>query len=442
MRLNQQNYSGWGRVLRAEAGIARPERHGHLADVVAGAESILAHGGLRSYGDTALAAGDLALSTARLDRFLSFDQDAGVLEAEAGVRLGEILRLFAPRGWMPATLPGTGQTTLAGAIANDVHGKNHHVVGSFGQHVDTVAMIDATGKPRRIGPRKDATLFKATVGGLGQTGLITSAKIKLAPCPSEVMVVDEARMDDLEDFLDRFDSETAPFQVGWIDTLARGKWLGRGIFEAADFGAAGAMPGKVKKAKSLPMALPGFALSSPIVKAFNAAYRARVPSGGRVVERALAQFFFPLDAVTNWNLAYGKRGFHQFQAVVPLHGAPDNLRKMLEVVATGKLASPLAVIKKTGAGRAGFLSFPMEGYSLALDIPNAKGAGAVLAQLEALTLDAGGRVYLAKDSAATPDAIAAMYPELTQYQAAVAKADPDGKFLSAMAQRLNLRGTS
>jgi len=393
MRLNQQTYMGWGRVLRAEAQVARPERHGHLADMIAQSPHILAHGALRSYGDAPLSAEGLALSTARLDRLLGFDPATKVLEAEAGVALGEILRVFA--------------------IANDVHGKNHHIAGSFGQHIEAISLIDANGKQIWVSSTQNEALFKATIGGVGQTGLITAAKLRLVPCPAQTMVVAETRIDNLEAFLARFETEAAPFQVGWIDALAQGPSLGRGIFEAAH---------------------------APMVRAFNAVYRARVPHGGRIITRGLHRFFFPLDRITNWNLAYGKSGFHQFQAIIPMENAQHNLRAMLQSVAKGRLASPLAVIKKTGPGRAGYLSFPMEGISLALDIPNRKGAEATLAELERLTLEAGGRIYLAKDSAAAPASIEAMYPELPAFRAALKQHDPTGKFTSALAKRLNLRG--
>ena len=441
MRWNRQNYSGWGRVLWSEADITRPERQGALSELVASTDHVLGYGSLRSYGDAALTRAGRALSTARLDRFLKFDQSTGVLDAEAGLQLGEILRVLAPRGWVPTVLPGTGKTTIAGAIANDVHGKNHHIVGSFGEHLDQITLITADGKTRKTSPTRESQLFQATVGGVGQTGLITAARIRLAPCPSLTMSVREDRMDNLAEFIARFESETKTFQVGWIDALASGDDLGRGIFEAADFSVSANRDIKTKPAKSLPLTLPGITLSAPIVRAFNYVYRTRVPEGGRTVERPLSAFFFPLDKIDNWNLAYGKSGFHQFQCVVPLADAESILRQLLSQVAKGGLASPLAVIKKMGPGRAGMLSFPMEGYSLALDIPNRKGAADLMAELNSITIKAGGRVYLAKDSTAEAQMIEDMYPDIDTFRTVVKKVDPEGKFDSALARRLNLRGS-
>ena len=234
MRFSHMTYSGWGRTLSATADVARPERVRDALATVAESPRVLPVGRLRSYGDAALVAQGAGMKTDRLDRFLSFDEDTGILDVEAGVQLVQILRTFAPRGWMPPVLPGTGFTSVGGAIANDVHGKNHHEAGSFGAHVEAITLVMADGTVRDV-TEADEALFKATVGGVGQTGLILSARLRLARCPSTEMRVEERRIPNLSAFLDAFDSSDAPFQVGWIDALARGKALGRGIFEAGRF---------------------------------------------------------------------------------------------------------------------------------------------------------------------------------------------------------------
>ena len=439
MQWNKTRYQGWGRVSGAEAAIARPERHGVLADLITSSPKILPHGQLRSYGDAALADGGWALSTARLDRMLSFDPETGILEAEAGITLGEILRLMAPRGWMPPVLPGTGYTTLGGAIANDVHGKNHHIAGSFGQFVDRITLLMADGKTEIVSAKKTPDLFRATVGGVGQTGLITAAALRLAPCPTTAMRVTETRMSDLDAFLDRFEARDAPFQVGWIDALATGSALGRGLMEEADFAAA--TPQRLRRAatRALPKLVPPVASWPLIVRCFNSLYYHRVPAAGRTRTRALQKFFFPLDRISNWNILYGKAGFHQFQCVLPPDAAETHLRRMLEAVSGAQLASPLAVLKRMGPGRAGHLSFAKEGYTLALDIPNRKGSAALLAELEALTLAGGGRIYLAKDANMGAASLAEMYPEIDAFRDTVASVDPTGKFTSHLAKRLDLR---
>lgn len=442
MRWNRQKYTGWGNVLTAETEIARPERHSALADLITDCDQILPIGNQRSYGDAALTIAGKGLKTERMDRLLDFDPESGTLEVEAGIKLGEILRLFAPRGWKPAVLPGTGMTTVGGAIANDVHGKNHHEVGSFGQHVESLVLLTADGKARRISAKKEASLFKATLGGVGQTGLITSAVLKLAPCPSTNMSVKETRIANLASYLEAFENSQAPYQVGWIDALASEGDLGRGIFEEAEFANTPPSEFVTQKIKSVPVTPAGFAVSNPVVKTFNALYRRRVPVDGRTVERSLNDFFFPLDKISNWNRLYGKKGFYQFQCVLPIRNAKDGLTDLLQIVSEGGIGSPLAVLKKMGEGRAGYLSFPMEGYTLAIDLPNRPKTTEILRDLAEITEKYEGRVYLAKDGAISPEAIPAMYPEIEKFRQQILKVDPTKKFISAMAARLNLRGQS
>lgn len=440
MQWNKQTYTGWGRALQSTADMARPERHAALGYLIAETDSILPVGNLRSYGDAALADNGRVLSTVRLDRLIAFDAKTGVLEAEPGITLGEILRIFAPRGWMPAVLPGTGATTLGGAIANDVHGKNHHVAGSFGNHVKSLVLMTADGRAREISEEVEPELFHATIGGVGQTGLITAATIQLAPCPTTGVQVHERRIGNLDDFLETFDAATATYQVGWIDALASGSSLGRGIFEEAEFDPNAVHPFPKREATSFPPIPSRLALATASVRLFNAIYWRRTPVAGRRVSRPLGKFFFPLDKLSNWNKVYGKKGFHQFQCVVPAETGDQSLRQMLELVSAAGIASPLAVLKRLGPGRAGYLSFPMEGYTLAVDLPNRTGVRSLLTALNDVTLKHGGRIYLAKDSALKADAMEQMYPEIDAYRKAVASADPDGKFISDMATRLNLRG--
>ena len=442
MQWNETTYSGWGRVLSATAPMARPERHAAISQLVSDCDHILAVGNLRSYGDAALVENGRALSTVRLDRLIEFDAENGLLEAEPGITLGEILRVFGPKGWMPAVLPGTGMTTLGGAIANDVHGKNHHTAGSFGQHVECLTLMTADGKARIISPETEPELFRATVGGVGQSGVVTAATIRLAQCKSTSMRVKERRITGLTDFLAAFETSQSPFHVGWIDALAKGEDLGRGVFEEADFDHSDQKPIPDRPAKSLPPLPTSLGVRPPFVRAFNAAYWRRVPEKGRRVSRPIGKFFFPLDKLSDWNRVYGKGGFHQFQCVVPPTDAETSLRLLLKTISDFGIASPLAVLKRLGAGRAGHLSFPMEGYTLAVDFPNRDGVIPLLERLTNITRDLNGRIYLAKDSNMSAETMANMYPELPEYQATVAKADPDQKFRSVMSERLNLRGAA
>jgi len=425
-------YAGWGRALSATGDIARPERARALETILT--EGLAPAVGMRrSYGDASLNNGGRVIDMTRLDRMLGFDPATGVLNVEAGARIGEIAASFAPRGWLPAVMPGTGFATVGGCIAQDVHGKNHHHVGSFCQHVVSLRLRTAAGEIEVL-PGTD--LFRATAGGLGQTGVILSAKLQLIPCKGDVMIVTEQRVDGWDEFLTMLDGSTATYTVGWIDATATGTALGRGILEEGETGS-GLVPKRVKFRK-VPMDAPNFALAGPIVRAFNGAYFRRVPATGRTVVKPISDFFFPLDKIHDWNRLYGKRGFHQFQCVVPIASSPA-LRSMLEAIAASGLASPLAVLKRMGPGRAGYLSFPMEGYTLAVDFPNRPEARDLIRRLEAMTAAADGRLYFAKDSLARGAEVRAMYPELDDWRRVVDTTDPGRQLLTDMVRRLNLR---
>ena len=435
MRWKTADYSGWGRALRARGRLARPERRAALAALMA-EEPAPAIGMRRSYGDACLNDGGAAVDMTRLDKFLAFDADTGLLTVEAGLTLGEITRIMAPRGWLPAVLPGTGFATVGGAIANDVHGKNHHNAGSFAQHVAALSLISPDGTETRVTPEGDPDLFRATAGGLGQTGVIASAELRLIRAKSDLVTVTEQRAENFDAFLALLDGAQATYSVGWIDATASGAALGRGLLEQAET-AAGLVP-KPKPSKSVPFDAPGFALSNPIVRGFNALYYRRVPRRGRTVVKPINDFFFPLDRIHDWNRLYGKRGFHQFQCVVPL-GATEALRDILVRISASGLASPLAVLKRMGPGRAGHLGFPMQGYTLAADLRARPEAEALIARLTDMTADAGGRIYFAKDALCRPDRVPQMYPELDAWRAVVARADPTGAMATDLVRRLNLR---
>jgi len=435
MRWKNDELTGWGRALKTDATLARPERHAALTATLQDTPCP-AIGARRSYGDANLA--PHAIDMTRLDRFISFDKATGLLDAEAGTTISDMLNTFAPQGFMPAVMPGTGFATLGGCIANDVHGKNHQFAGSFGQHVESLVLMGPEGKSQRISLKSKPKLFRATIGGHGQTGIIVSARLHLAKCPAGSMAVQERRMEDLDAFLDAFNASRADFQVGWLDMAAKGIHLGRGIMEEAHFSHDRYI--KPKKARSVPFNAPSFAMSKPVVKAFNWLYYKRISPDGRDRERPLHKFFFPLDNIRHWNRLYGKRGFHQFQCVLPDEEAPATLALMLEAVVASGLASPLSVLKRLGHGRGGMMSFPMEGFTLAVDIVNKPAAKALLARLNELARNAGGRVYLAKDSSLEAGYLPNMFSELDDFRAEVAKADPIGAFETALTKRLKVRG--
>lgn len=427
MSWKTDTYSGWGRILSATGELARPERASALAPLAPTAPAI---GNCRSYGDACLVSDGRAIKMTRMDKILAFDEAEALLHVEAGITIGEIARLFAPKGFLPAVMPGTGFATVGGCIAMDVHGKNHHHLGSFGQHVTEITLADGevlTG---------EHPLFRATVGGLGQTGAIRSARLRLLRDKVDVMMVTERRAEDLDSFLDLLDHSTASYTVGWIDATATGEALGRGILEEGETGA-GLVP-PARRGRRVPVNAPGWALCAPIVRAFNRAYYGRVPEKGRTTVKPIDDFFFPLDRIHDWNRLYGKKGFHQFQCVVPLSGRAA-LRPMLDAIATSGLASPLAVLKRMGHGRAGMISFPMEGYTLAVDFRNRTGTRGLIQELIAEAKAVGGRIYFAKDSVARAEDMPGMYPELADWAEAVNEADPDHRYETDLTRRLALR---
>lgn len=434
--------TGWGRVHRAESKVARPERMAELARALNGAEGTVApFGAGRSYGDVALNSGGSALLTTRLDRFLSFDEATGELVAEPGVTWRDLLDTFLPRGFLAPVTPGTAFATLGGGVANDVHGKNQESAGCLGDHVNWLDVLTASGEVVRASREQNADLFRATVGGIGLTGVITAVSLTMARVPGNTALVRSRRLPDLEATLEALlePRPGQPYTVAWVDALAGGKALGRGVLEAAG-PAEGFVPEKRAKDKTMPLDLPGFVLGKAGVRAFNALYWRRVSAAGSEARVPWRRFLYPLDAILHWNRMYGRQGFHQFQSVVPLAGGPAAVARQLEAFNRAGRGSFLAVLKAMGRPGLGDLSFAMPGLTLAVDIPNRPGVEELLRELERITLDAGGRVYLAKDSALTPDAFRAMYPGLPRFRDALERWDPQRRFETDLARRLRIRG--
>ena len=438
----QVTLTGWGRARRAECLAARPERLRELRDAVAAppeGRSLLAYGAGRSYGDVALNSGGAAVLTGRLDRMLEFDPATGRLVVEPGVTFSDLLRAFLPHGFVVPVSPGTGFATLGGAVANDVHGKNHHHAGSFGDHLDWLEILLPDGRLLRASEVENAELFRATIGGLGLTGIVTALCLRLARVPSNALMVRRRRIGHLDEFLAGFEAAAqASYSVGWIDAAARGASLGRGVLETAE-PSPDSIAQPPRRPRRVPFDLPGWSLNPVTVRAFNAAYWRRVPAGGVEAREAYDRFLYPLDALADWNRLYGRAGFHQFQCVVPFENGSATLRRLLEAVAQeGSGASPLAVLKAMGRKGRGLLSFPRPGWTLALDMAARPGVPAVFARLERITLDAGGRIYLAKDALLSPEGFAAMYPDADRFRRIRAEFDPNGRLCSDLARRVGL----
>ena len=436
--------TGWGRTSGGAMTACRPERiceaRDRLREAAPGG-GLIAHGAGRAYGDAALNCEGRVMLTRRLDRLLAFDAETGLLEAEPGVTFADLIAVFLPRGWLAPASPGTAFATLGGAVANDIHGKNHDRVGSFGDHLAWIDLMLPSGDVTRITEVARPELFRATIGGLGLTGVIVGLGVKLMRVPSPAVRVRERRCGDLDAFLAALNEARAraTYSVGWIDGLATGSQLGRGLLEEAEPAPDAVVEARPERRRRVPMDAPAIVLNPLTIGLFNAAYYRRVPVGGRERILPYGRFLCPLDAIGDWNRIYGRHGFYQFQCVLPDASAPQGIRRMLEEIATSGRASFLAVLKTLGGEGRGCLSFPMRGFTLALDFPRRPGVEALLARLERLTLDHGGRIYLAKDAVLSPSGFRAMYPRLAEFQAVLNAIDPQRRLNSDMARRLKIR---
>jgi decaprenylphospho-beta-D-ribofuranose 2-oxidase len=436
------NLTGWGRTSGGLMTASRPERISELRERICEGDpdgGRIAYGAGRAYGDAALNSQGRVILTRRLNRMLAFDADT--LEAEPGVAFDDLLAVFLPRGWLVPATPGTAFATLGGAIANDIHGKNHDRVGSFGDHLAWIDLMLPSGETVRVTESERPELFRATIGGLGLTGVIVGLGLKLMRVPSPAVRVHERRCRDLDAFLTALAEARlrATYSVGWIDGLAKGVELGRGLLEEAEPAAEIVTEKRPQRSRRVPMDAPGIILNPFTIGIFNRAYYHRVPAGGRDRVVPYRRFLYPLDAIADWNRIYGRGGFYQFQCVLPDASAPQGIRLMLEEIARSGRASFLAVLKTLGGEGRGYLSFPMRGFTLALDFPRRAGVEALLTRLEKLTLDHGGRIYLAKDAVLSPAGFRAMYPKLPAFQGVLDTIDPQRRLNSDMARRLKIR---
>lgn len=433
----KQTLSGWGRYPQVVTQVARPDRYVELAQLAQGAALARGHG--RAYGDAAVSASGTTVLMTRLNRFLAFDAASGLLTAEAGVSLDEILQVVMAQGWFLPVTPGTRFVTLGGAVAADVHGKNHHHVGSFSAFVREIELFTPRGA-LRCSATENAPIFWATVGGMGMTGLIGEVTLQLKRIPSADMQVQHRPAANLAEAFALMESAELDdeYTVAWIDCLASGKNLGRSVFMRGHH-AEGALSAGPKPAKrKMPFDLPGVALNRYSVKAFNALYYRWEGRKQQPCRCDVAPFFYPLDGIQNWNRLYGKKGFVQYQFVLPPETAAKGLEAVLTRLSLSGNASFLAVLKRFGAAGSGLLSFPMPGYTLALDLPLRHDTLALLDTLDAVVLDHGGRVYLAKDARLAASSLPRMYPQLDAWRELRHQLDPEGLFMSALGRRLEM----
>lgn len=450
LRFVERELTGWGRFPRSQSRAYRPEKLADISRILKTEPgACLARGMGRSYGDAALNRDGGVLLTERLNRFLEFDADTGKLTCEAGVRLDEVLEVCLPQGWFPPVTPGTKFVTLGGAVACDVHGKNHHHDGSLGRHLEWLELELADGTRIICSPGRESELFWATVGGLGLTGVILTLQLQLRKVDSAYLKVEWFRSRHLDETMGLMEQEDARFahSVAWVDCMATGKNLGRSILIRGNHAGLDALPEKQRGAPlevrnqqvaALPFEFPGFLLNPVTIRVLNGCYYRRFPSGRSRRVQHYDPFFYPLDTLGNWNLAYGKRGFVQYQCCFPSRTSAEAMRAILGRIAVAGLGSFLAVLKRFGS-QEGTLSFPRPGYTLALDFPM-KGRPVLnlLEELDDMVVRWGGRVYLAKDARLSRRQFERMYPDLSHWRKVRREADPQGRFVSDLARRLGL----
>lgn len=442
--------TGWGRTAGTVGRVVEPAAAGDVQAIVAGAgeRGVLARGLGRSYGDAAQSGGGTVLDVSALAT-VRLDAATGTVTVGAGASLDALLRVIVPAGYFIPVSPGTRMVTVGGAIAADVHGKNHHVDGTLGSHVSGLTLVDGHGELRVLRPDAEhpdqVAEFWATVGGMGLTGVVTEATFDLIAITSSRISVDTERGADLDDVMARMivRDDDYRYSVAWIDSVSPS---GRGVLTRGDHAPAGVLPRRLgeplayspRPLASVPNHLPGFLLNKHSIRAFNEAWFRRAPRW-RVGElQPIHRFFHPLDGLQDWNRLYGPGGFLQYQFAVPDTGAHLVARTLQRLQAVGA-ASFLTVLKRFGAANPAPLSFPQPGWTLTLDLPaTVPGLAAALDELDDAVLGEGGRLYLAKDSRMSPEMMAASYPRLAEWQAVRDRMDPKHLFASDLSRRLAL----
>jgi FAD/FMN-containing dehydrogenase len=429
--------NSWGMYPQVENNVLRFSDEKVLENIVKKSDNLIAYGNGRSYGDSALAKNIIEVKPHNY--FLGFDEQKGLLTVQAGVLLSEILESFVPRGWFLKVTPGTKLITIGGAIASDVHGKNHHVEGCFSECVESFKIMLADGVVVNSSREENPELFLATCGGMGLTGVILEAQIYLKKINSKYIDQITIKTKNLRETFDAFEEYSgSPYSVAWIDCLAKGDEIGKCLLMVGDFKDDGDLSYTRKGGLSIPFNFPSFALNNYTVRAFNWLYYGKV---GKRVSRQKVEidtFFYPLDAIGNWNRIYGKGGFTQYQCILPKEISYDGLKEILRTISDSGKGSFLAVVKLYGKENANYLSFPIEGYSLALDFKIEKGLFELLEELDKIVLKYKGRIYLTKDVSVSRETFEQGYPDIEKFRAYRKENNMNNKFESLQSKRVGI----
>lgn len=431
------NLNSWGMYPKIKTKPFVFDTREKLVSLLNSQEEFIPYGNGKSYGDSAL--NDNIIHCRPWNYFLSFDEKEGILHCQSGVTLSEIIETFVHKGWFLKVSPGTKLITIGGAIASDVHGKNHHIEGCFSESVEEFNLMLPNGETKVCSKLKNKELFHATCGGMGLTGVILDAKIKLKKVNSKWINQTTIKTKNLKETFKAFEKYShMPYSVAWIDCLAKEDNIGKCLLTVGDFADDGDLQFKEKRKLNIPFNFPSFALNTLSVKAFNWLYYKKAPSGISKQRVSIDSFFYPLDAIYNWNRIYGKNGFTQYQFILPKEKSFEGLQEILQTIANSGKGSFLAVLKLYGKANENYLSFPIEGYSLALDFKIEKGLFKLLNKLDEIVLEYGGRIYLTKDVRVSKATLEQSYPQIEKFRNLRKKYAMDKKFNSLQSKRVGI----
>ncbi len=427
----------WGNYPRVHNVVHRFSDRDSLQQLLARKTEFIARGNGRSYGDSSLI--ENLIHVRPYDCFLSFDSKEGTISVQAGILLAEILEVIVPEGWFLPVTPGTKYVTVGGAIASDVHGKNHHIENSFCRYVGELTMMLASGDVVQCSRSENEDLFRATCGGMGLTGIILTAKISLKRIKSSLIDQTIIKTSNLQETLRAFDTyRDCTYSVAWIDCLAKGNALGRGVVTIGEHAESGQIDYRNRGRVSLPLNLPSYTLNTAVVRIFNSLYYNLNRSGDSSQPVTIDKFFYPLDTIRHWNRVYGNAGFIQYQFVLPHESSGEGLREILTGISASGQGSPLAVLKLLGESNSNWLSFPLQGFTLALDFRIQRGLLKLLSELDEIVIKHGGRFYLAKDARVSRETFEVGYECVDKFRTLRQQYGMNGKFNSLQSQRLEL----